>query len=163
MRFSTKTLFLGVTIVALLVGVGSMANRELDRIYGAYEDFYAIDLTRVMLIDYLQENEGTWPSSWDDLRSYYDKYPGIGWAEDFEAHQQLIEIDFTFDPGVYLARQTRAAWSPQSDPKLVSLRSYRNDIDWHELNDVNCQVLAALNQRSDEPESAVEPESPVPE
>ena len=133
-------------VVAILAAIIGVIIRSVNRTYGAFEDFYAIDQTRMMLTDYTIANEGTWPSSWDDLRQYYDRYKNLGWSENFESHQRLVDVDFAFVPKTFFASRPQ----PHSTPlKLVSVKSFRNDIDWEELNKVNRRLLATLRSIHD--------------
>ncbi len=127
--------------MAALVG---WAIRSVNRAYDSMEDFYALNVTHVMLHDYISANDEFWPSSWDELNPYFIKHKNQGWSADIESLQQLVDIDFNFAPDEYFDGDTSQLLAV---PKLVSLKSYRNDIDWEELNEVNRRLLATLRSR----------------
>lgn len=108
------------------------------------EDFYALNLTHVMLTDYMCSTDELWPSSWHELKPYFNKHKNQGWSADIESPQQLVDIDFEFAVKVHFDGDTSQLLAV---PKLVTLKSYRKDIDWEEVNEVNRRLMATLRSR----------------
>ncbi|HEY0985032.1 hypothetical protein [Schlesneria sp.] len=65
----------------------------LAEVYGE-DDFYAQWGATEMVTSYMNEHDGAWPRSWDDLRELYDAGGGRvgGWT--FEQYQDRVFIDF---------------------------------------------------------------------
>ena len=104
MRIST-VIKLGVAlcILALLVTIvqfGLTAYRVAMRMHEAEVRSHTVSQTCEAIAAYMNDNEGRWPSRWEDL---IDVYPQPAWSveqwpEDFALVQQQVEVDFTTDP-----------------------------------------------------------------
>ena len=144
MRFSLRQLFIGVAVIAILAALIGGIIRYASRTYGSFEEFYAVDQTYLMLTDYVIANDGRWPSSWDDIEPYFGRHKHLGWSEDFESHKKLVDVDFSFVPDDYFARETQTLLA---QPKLISLKSHRNNMGWEELEEVNRRLMETLRSR----------------
>lgn len=140
MRFGTRTLFVVIAITALLAALIGGAIRGINRAYSTAGDFYAIHQTHEMLYRYVSANEGGWPSSWEDLIPYFQATKDVYWSEDIASLKKMVEIDFAVDVDNF--RMSHAHYS--SPPRLLSLKSHRNDIGWSELEEVNRRLASTL-------------------
>lgn len=95
----------------------------------------------MMLIEFVQENQGAWPSGWDDLSPHYRKYQNLGWSQSLESHQEMVDVDFTFDPDGYFGEDTR---KNSASPQLVLLKSRWPDLHAEEVDEINRLLLAML-------------------
>tara|TARA_A100001391_G_scaffold186097_1_gene155065 strand:+ start:340 stop:813 length:474 start_codon:yes stop_codon:yes gene_type:complete len=82
------------TAVAIALGVIAIvgaAIASLNRLDDAYAQWGAAD----MLVDYMSDHDGDWPSQWTDLKPYFDAGGGrvSGW--DFNRFTEHVWIDFT--------------------------------------------------------------------
>jgi len=145
MRFNTRELFAVVAVVAVLAAIIGGAIRGVNREYRIHEDRYAIWQTQEMLHLYIDENKGALPSSWDELAPYFLRTKNLGWAEDFDAHKALVDINFTLDAKDFCTSRTE---ENSTLPKLVYLKSHRNDTGWVVLEEVNRSLAAILYSRT---------------
>jgi uncharacterized protein len=93
-------LWLLAVVVVVVFGLGLYFFSTLgDSIDGAYAQWGAADI----VIDYMEQNGGRWPRSWDDLHPMFDKYNGHvgGWS--FEKFCNRIRIDWNADPAALRA------------------------------------------------------------
>lgn len=51
---------------------------------------YAVEWTSLFLVEHLEENEGRWPSGWDDLRD--DSRDSGAYASGFDELQTLVDV-----------------------------------------------------------------------
>lgn len=124
LRFSSKALLIAVALAACLAAVIGGVIRSVNLALDDLEAYYALDQTRMMLTDFAEANHGDWPASWDDLEPYYANYQHLGWSEDFKAHRQLVQVDFTFDPTDYFQQP-----SSEIPPVLVDANTARSEVD----------------------------------
>ncbi len=99
----TVLLFLCGGLVAAVLCIIFAIVTTVTQIDDAYAQLGAAE----MVMDYLGDNEGSWPSGWEDLRPYFEEHNGMvtGWS--YEKYQQHIYIDFAADP-VELRQQARS-------------------------------------------------------
>lgn len=93
-RFSLKTLLTLVFAVALLIAAIQHVSRQL---IAKVRDGYSQQVVAVLLIKFMEENEGKWPKNWNSLEPIYRRdlkslNPGV-----FEELKQRIFVDFSAD------------------------------------------------------------------
>ena len=90
-RFLVRSLIVAALVVsAVLVFAGVNIFNHID---DAYAQWGAAD----MVIDYMNDNDGDWPSNWDSLAPYFARNNGRvgGWS--YSKFQSHVFIDFTAD------------------------------------------------------------------
>lgn len=96
--FSLRELFVFVSIVVLITAIAVSGFRVYNGFLEGVDAFYTVTLTHDMMRDYISENDGQWPSDWEDLKPHFATYAGIYGDPDFAKLRDRIEINFAFDP-----------------------------------------------------------------
>ncbi len=105
-RFSLRRLLLLLTVVAMISAGARFVYVHYHRAFAGYEAFGAIWQTHDMLIHYMNNNDGDWPSRWDDLRASF-AYTNQGYgAPDVNWLEQRVTVDFSFDPSGFTSADT---------------------------------------------------------
>jgi hypothetical protein len=84
-------------IVAIVIFVPMFIAYAGVNIALGFDDAYAQWGAAEMVIDYMRDHDGNWPSDWDSLKPYFYKDNGnvSGWSyAEFQSH---IDIDFDAD------------------------------------------------------------------
>ncbi len=94
-QFSLRRMLVAVAILSVVFSLLLFAKRVIDVPFDAYKNWAMGDL----IIAFMEENDGAWPSDWDELKPTCDKLGGqmIG-GETFESLRRAVAIDFDFDP-----------------------------------------------------------------
>lgn len=133
------TLFAGILLVAFVAYLAllQVADYVTERSTEHYKSMGAAEV----LTNYMERNEGTWPTNWEDLAEFMGEreYIGIGTYANL---QKYVEIDFDFEPAsVDLTKEVYD--NPSFD--CVRMRSGRNvEGGWN----ANKMVLKCLLRKS---------------
>ena len=94
-QFSLRRMLISVAIIAFVFSLLLFAKRVIDVPFDAYKNWAMGDL----IVAFMEEHDGAWPSDWDDLRPTCKKLGGrlIG-GETFDSLQRAVDIDFEFAP-----------------------------------------------------------------
>ena len=88
-------------------GSGSQPANEIDskaqeqdvETTDAEKELHAIYLVVRLIEEYVEDNQGSWPQSWNDLEELPQReWSMYSWPEDAEQVEKLIIIDFSADP-----------------------------------------------------------------
>jgi hypothetical protein len=90
-RFRLRSLFAICFIAAI---VSFLFARYLELRNGV-ANAYCAELVASLLIEYMEANDGRWPTGWDDLRTTYETSQRT-WA--FEELQARVEVEWKIDP-----------------------------------------------------------------
>jgi len=56
-----------------------------------------------LIVDYMDDNNGSWPRSWEELRPYHERrYSPDGREMHFTQLQERVEVDWSADPNALL-------------------------------------------------------------
>src|SRR6187549_1193502 len=100
-----KLIIVGVGITLLLAsgGVYWFVQEQGEIIH----DAYCIDRASAMVIQFMDDNDGNYPRSWNDLRPSLEKLRGHDNSFSFEEIQLRVEIDFAAHPRDKVGDDTR--------------------------------------------------------
>ncbi len=113
-----SVLIVGTIIAAAaLASTITFARRTTDSVRNAY----ALETTQLALIRFMEENDGEWPTSWVDLRPFFEAKHGnpLGFIDYYSELQDHVRVNWSIDVRELLAT------TPQADKphlKLVSLK-----------------------------------------
>lgn len=101
-RYGGLTLGLSALVLFLFMVM------SLCRLDDAYAQWGAAD----MVIDFMEDHDGTWPKDWSDLQPYFEASGGrvSGWS--YDRFQQHVWIDFSADPNELRKRSQFAKTPP---------------------------------------------------
>lgn len=139
-RVGLKSLFLVIVIAFVcFCGLNSI-RRNLDSLSDGYAKYAAA----VMLIDFMQQNDGKWPSGWNDLAIQYEKFGKRISGESFEGLKVRVVVDFEFDPST---QYNRLLLDENSPNRVVYAR---NSNSFHVVGDANALIYDFLRSGSAE-------------
>jgi hypothetical protein len=99
LRFSTRSLLISVTVIAVALAVAMYTMRTVNSVRLVVRDGFRVWGTGDLLVDFMSSNAQRWPTDWQELETFFDgstkRYTII---EDFDDIRNHIEIDFNFDP-----------------------------------------------------------------
>ncbi len=123
-------------VLAILCGGGLIAFKIHRYTSETVPNMYALEWVGGMVVDYLEQNDDQWPSSWDDLRPVYRQHvSAVGQPWSFDELKSRVEIRWDVD-----VDQVRTLTSPPDD--LIVLRDGGPE-HWagHEPNELVYQYL----------------------
>ena len=90
-----KRYVIRISIAAAILGSIAVVN-----IYRHVDDAYAQWGAAEMVIAYMRDHHGEWPTDWNSLRQYFEDVNGRvpGWS--FEKLQTRVSIDFSAEPNL---------------------------------------------------------------
>ncbi|KAA1257414.1 hypothetical protein LF1_52630 [Rubripirellula obstinata] len=106
----TKRRFLQFFALALLVAAGMVAWSVI-RTIGEIPEAYAAWDTGTLLTTYLDQNDGKWPSGWDDLATVINEHEPMLFSRSDEHGERMsdadyiaklrsmVDVDWTYQPG----------------------------------------------------------------
>ena len=144
-RFSIKWLLIAVGICAIAFAL----MRFGQRLFEPPNDAYAMWAAGDVLLGYMNDNQGNWPGSWDELADHHTKSGGgstiIG---AFSEMQSRIAIDFSFDPNAVIDSLEATDVAP--DFRVVSLKDGGN-AHWAGWNQINGSLISSNLRSSTQP------------
>lgn len=141
-QFRLRNLIVGVAICAVVLTCVLFVKRIIDAPNDAYRNWGMSDL----IIAYMNENDGEWPQSWDDLKPVCIELRRSGrmsgW-DDIESLEQTVNIDFNFDPVAASSAITSRTLKP--DFRVIWLKN--GSTASFNGNEPNLRVLNYLKAR----------------
>jgi len=98
------------TAVALFIGFAVMVLKAQSKMI---RDAYCLDWASASVVQYMEDHQGRYPRSRDDLQEAFDKVTAQDRSFSFEEVQSRVFVDFTVDPTV----------PPDASFQFVRLRS----------------------------------------
>jgi len=124
-----------LALAAVLIFTAWTVQNTLEAVY----DSYAVKTTADLIIEHMKENEGRWPSDWDDLRHIAQTKHMHSGA--FPEVADRVNVDWDADPSELRKAEPR----PDGPPfRVIWLKSSR-DVHWEGM-EPNQLILDYLKQ-----------------
>lgn len=132
-RIITKTS--GVILLLVIMWIGYQVFRGCQLGLEAEYELQAMRFMSHLLTQYVETNDGKWPSSWHDLEKVEPQYKNLAWPESVHDISECITIDFSADPAILATQE------PQS---FNALRARKN---FYSYNSEKIIVIEALRKK----------------